>query len=142
MMDYPEKRRRRQMDHAEIQKNIDALVPLMLAKGLRKPEVDVAIRSQSQPRFWLMHLQQNAIHDHDKKYETIPGDSLEAKFEAAREWIDALPSIEERKLTEFMAAVGAAVDMGRELGIDADFVNPLTVLMKTLSENAIAHQAA
>lgn len=128
------------MNISEVQKRLDALVPLMLAKGMRKPEAEVDIRSQAEPDITLRHLKADAVHEYDRHCFFPKGTDLEAKFAAAVEWIEEQPGPEETKLRNFMAAVAKAIDLGKETGIEADFVNPLSVLMKTLSENALTYQ--
>lgn len=132
------------MHTTEIQSRLDALVKAMLAKGMRVPEAVATIKAQQQEPY--VHLQwksqREARYGGDSAYEIFRGRTLPDAFDEATAWIEARPSPEQAKLTEFMAAIAAAADMGRALGIDAEFVNPLTVMMKKLSENAITFQAA
>jgi len=41
----------------------------------------------------------------------------------------------------FMESLGATIELGKSADIDVDFVNPLVVLMKRLSKNALTHAA-
>lgn len=61
-------------------------------------------------------------------------EGLLAKIEAA---VNALVSIEDAKRNEFIAAVGRLIGQGKEIGIDVDFLNPLTEMMTKLSTNII-----
>jgi len=54
--------------------------------------------------------------------------------------VSGQPSPEERKFKRFMDAVATAVDVGRENGIDLEYVNPLAETLKRLSENALTYQ--
>lgn len=126
------------MNIEQIQKRLDALAAKMGAKALRSPAAEFEFRSNQGPRIVLKH--NKALSGWDTDYEFFPGDSPAEAFDKAEEWVADLPTPEERKLSEFMKAVAVAIDLGRENGIDADFVNPLTVLMKKLSENAITDQ--
>lgn len=129
------------MNVTEIQKRLDKLVSAMGAKGMSQPSANVIIKSHQQPALSLdWKSQSEAKLGSDGAYEYFRGDSLRDLFDRADQWVAERPSPEEAKLREFMSAVGKAADMGRELGIEADFVNPLTVLMKTLSENALTYQ--
>jgi hypothetical protein len=47
---------------------------------------------------------------------------------------------EERDRAEFTRLLANAIDKGRSIGIEVDFLNPLTETMKRLSENAITYQ--
>lgn len=65
-------------------------------------------------------------------------EALIAKVEAE---IAEIPPIVETKRKEFLNAVGKLIDQGRDIGIDVDFLNPLTEMMKTLSSNIITDQS-
>lgn len=56
---------------------------------------------------------------------------------AAWDWIDAIPSKEELEHRAFMAQLGRLIDKGREVGVDVDFLNPLTAMMEKLATNAL-----
>ena len=55
--------------------------------------------------------------------------------------IAVLPSIEDAKRNAFIAAVGRLIDQGKEIGIQVDFLNPLTEMMAKLSTNIIIDQS-
>ena len=55
----------------------------------------------------------------------------------AANWIDAIPSRDERDHEQFTAALGRLIDQGRDLGIEVDFLNPLTQMMERLATNAL-----
>lgn len=55
----------------------------------------------------------------------------------ARQYIKGLKSREELDYDEFMLMLGRVMDRAKELGMDEDFVNPLTAMMKKLATNAI-----
>jgi hypothetical protein len=133
----------RKMDFAEIQSRLDALVPAMTAKGMRQPSASVGIKSQSEPHVGIhWKSEREARYSGDSAFEYFHGDSLEDAFAKVDAWIADRPSADQQKLNDFLNAVGAAADLGRELGIEAEFVNPLTAMMKRLSENAITFRAA
>lgn len=62
-------------------------------------------------------------------------------FEGALDKLDAaiaaMPSEGERLRNEACAAIATAIERCRAANIEADFVNPLEVMMKRLSENAL-----
>lgn len=58
----------------------------------------------------------------------------------AREYIKSLKSRAELDHDEFMLMLGRVMDRAKELGMDEDFVNPLTAMMKKLASNAITSQ--
>lgn len=126
------------MNVKQIQDRLDELAARMGAKSLRAPAAEFEFRSNMDPRIVLKW--NKSPTGWDTHYEFIEGDSIEGAFNKADEVVFDLPSPEERKLSEFMAAVAAAIDLGRENGIETEWTNPLTVLMKTLSENALTYQ--
>ena len=123
----------------EMQTAVDALVPLMLAKGLVKPEAHIDIASQTQPLVTLRRPAPGSFYA--GKWECFRGDDLAEALDKARAWIDALPTPEETYRKELLQLVAKAADYGKEHGIAADFVNPLTEAMKRLSESAITKEA-
>ena len=128
------------MNAAEIQKEIDALVPLMVDKGLRNPRVTFDFVSGAiLPSMWLMHDIPGQISG---GWHSIRGDDIPEIFANAREFIADLPDPEEARKQEFITQLAALIDLGRENGIDLAFVNPLQETMKRLAENALTHEPA
>ena len=64
-------------------------------------------------------------------------DWIEEALVDAEAWIDAIPSRDERDHEQFTAALGRLIDQGRDLGIEVDFLNPLTQMMERLATNAL-----
>jgi hypothetical protein len=64
-------------------------------------------------------------------------DWLELAIQDAQAWISDIPSPEEREHLQFTAALGRLIDQGRDLGIEVDFLNPLTQMMERLATNAL-----
>lgn len=58
----------------------------------------------------------------------------------AREYIKSLKSRAELDHDEFMLMLGRVMDRAKDLGMDEDFINPLTSMMKKLASNAITSQ--
>lgn len=126
------------MNEKEIQGKLDDLVGVMLSKGLREPTATVLIASQRDPAVLLQWKDESA--DFGTAREHLSSDNLSGSMSLAVERVRSLPSAQDRKLTEFMKVVAKAIDLGRENGIDAEFINPLTVTMKKLSENALTYR--
>lgn len=122
------------MTTQEIQVRLDALAKAMLAKGLVSPDADFRLRSDGQPTVALTHRKADGRWDHDRHY-------LHFKtLDEADAAIAAMPDKASRNLNEFLSLVAKAADYGHEVGIDADLVNPLVVVMKQVSENALTYQ--
>ena len=124
------------MDHAEIQRSVDDLSRAMLAKGVRNPEAQVHIAAHVAP---CVYLCWGRYGEPDYSVEIIRDPNIREAIQAAFDLINGLPSPEEAKRQQFMGALAKVIDLGRENGIEVDFVNPLVETMKRLSENALTY---
>jgi hypothetical protein len=130
------------MDYTVIQEQIDRLSDMMLAKGLRQPRAEFEIRSHSRCRVILAWENVRKRPGDFGNYHFFDAGTIGEMIAAAEAHILALPSIDETKFREFMAALGGVIDLGKENGIEVEFLNPLVATMKTLSKNALADQRA
>jgi hypothetical protein len=64
-------------------------------------------------------------------------DWLDEAIQDAQAWISDIPSPEVREHQQFTAALGRLIDQGRDLGIEVEFLNPLTQMMEKLATNAL-----
>lgn len=73
--------------------------------------------------------------------ETMDPEDVEAWWgitaAGAKAWVRDIPSPEEIAHKAFMAQLGRLIDKGREVGVDVDFLNPLTAMMEKLATNAL-----
>jgi len=123
------------MDYSEMQTRCDTLADQITAKGRESAEVSVHIDSHGKPlvstrygKNWYNHDCQSAYHR---------SDTLEEAFGKAAEWINDITSLEKESYNKLLGKVADALDYASEHHIKADFVNPLEVLMKQLSSNAL-----
>jgi len=58
-------------------------------------------------------------------------------LQEAHAWIDAIPTAEQRAHDAFTKSLGRLIDQGRDIGIEVDFLNPLTSMMEKLATNAL-----
>lgn len=74
------------------------------------------------------------------------GTVMDATFEGvltkAAEFIANLPSKSDMARADFQKDLAKLIDKGSEIGIEVEFMNPLTAAMKALSENIITDQRA
>lgn len=124
------------MDIEVIQGRIDDLSRDMLAKGLRNPRPLLMIENHVAPCIFL----QWGIHGEDQRTELLRDPDVYQLLTDAFALIESLPSAEEAKRQQFMSSLAKVIDLGRENGIEVDFLNPLTETMKRLSENALTYQ--
>lgn len=73
----------------------------------------------------------------DNFFHGVAADGFNAVFQKAEAHIDSLQSIQDAKRDAFIAAVGKLIDQGRDIGIEVDFLNPLTDMMTKLSSNIL-----
>jgi hypothetical protein len=62
---------------------------------------------------------------------------LDDAMHDAMGFIQSIPTQAEREHNAFIRQVGRLIDSGREVGIDVAFLNPLTDMMRKLSENVL-----
>lgn len=125
------------MDIAVIQEKMDDLSRAMLAKGLRNPSPQVHIEAHVAP---CILLRWGEYGQPDYRFEVLRDPDIAQVITDAFDLIDGLPSAEEAKRQQFMSSLAKVIDLGRENGIEVDFINPLTETMKRLSENALTYQ--
>lgn len=130
------------MDLMEIQTRLDRLMGAMVAKGMVAPSATYFLKSgDKEPTFWIEWSAPNPgmAYGSERKsqfFDMKDGDY----FEQADAWVATQPDAQERKTRDFQAALGRLIDLGRDNGIEVDYLNPLMETAKRLSENAITHQ--
>lgn len=133
------------MDIKIAQKRVNDLAAAMVAKGMREPTVYTSVKSNEEPIVglnWKSGIDTGRSFDGDHKYHYIRGGSFADNLDKAAAYVAEQPSAEQAKLHDFMAALGSVIDIGRQHGIEADYLNPLVASMKKLSENVITDQRA
>jgi len=123
----------------EMMDGLEALKAGLSAKGLIGPEVSLQLStSEWSPIRLEMHYK--VRDDSTYTYETFKATAiheLSDAFEKATKFVAELKSKEELEHEEFMAMLGRVMDRARDLGMDEDFINPLTSMMKKLASNAL-----
>ena len=127
--------------------------PIQIKEHLEEIKESVALKGYYMPNAtfyvsWLsyeltINIEYRTSADESRKNIFVHGtfkDGEEHLFVRASAKVFELPSIENAKRDAFIASVGKLIDQGREIGIEVDFLNPLTEMMKKLSSNAITHQ--
>ena len=132
------------MTPEKIQAEVDRLCTAMLAKGLKQPRVQFEIES-GKLKFcthinWTVNPHINDYAAGNRKYEFLYAETADEVLANTAAYIEALPGREETQMRQFMEAVSAAVEIGRQNGIDADLLNPLQATMQALSANIITDQ--
>ena len=65
------------------------------------------------------------------------GDTFAECLADAKKHIAGMPSVFEVRRKDFTVALASLIEMGRDIGIEEGFVNPLADMMKKLSTNII-----
>ena len=73
---------------------------------------------------------------------TVSDETFEGVLDKAAEFIANLPSKSDMAKADFQKDLAKLIDKGSEIGIEVEFMNPLTAAMKALSENIITDQRA
>ena len=128
------------MNVEQIQARLAALITAMMDKGLRNPTANFEIKGDG--RFMVGMSSGGRYGEADHWYDYPMGNDPEAAFSKADAIIAAMPDAKTRNMQVFMGALGKVIDLGRDNGIEVDFLNPLAETMKRLSENVITDQRA
>lgn len=127
----------------DMEEEVANLKALLKGKGLLDPEVTLEV-STSDWRPVRLQMHYKVREDSTTTYKTIYGEEgvmdLDRVSDEARTYIAELKSKEELEHEEFMAMLGRVMDRAKDLGMDEDFINPLTSMMKKLASNAIEHK--
>jgi hypothetical protein len=121
--------------------SVEAIKAMMTQRELIDPEVMVQI-STTDWRPCRLELHYRVRSDSQTVFKTFYGEeahNVEEVVAEAHAYIAALKSRTELEHEEFMAMLGRVMDRAKDMGLDADFVNPLTSMMKKLASNALEH---
>ncbi|SFB52038.1 hypothetical protein SAMN03159496_04592 [Rhizobium sp. NFR07] len=122
----------------DVQKRVDAMPAAMSAKGLRNPVAKFNIVANEELQAYLSWDDKKTSYG--SKYEWIKGKTPADVLRKMEAFIAKLPSPEETRMKEFMGALSDVIELGRQNGIEVDFVSPLVETMKRLSSNIITDQ--
>lgn len=128
------------MTIADVQRRLDALPSGMSAKGLREPRAEFTIAANSELRGYLAW--KDKAKSFGEAYEFFKGKSAADVLAKIEAFIAKLPPPEETRMKEFMTALSDVIELGRQNGVDVEFINPLTEAMKRLSSNILTDRRA
>jgi hypothetical protein len=126
------------MTPVQIAAEISRIEALAAAKGYYDPTMTVRMNWIGYELSSEVTLRTSAYSSENSKYIHVSyEDGFSALFSQMEHHISTVPSIEDAKRDAFIAAVGRLIDQGKEIGIQVDFLNPLTEMMTKLSSNII-----
>jgi hypothetical protein len=126
----------------EIYAAINPMPAMLSAKGKVQPVSYLRIEANAGISLTLSWVKAGSYKEWDREYKCFCGDTSNEAIAEALSFINALPDAKTARLHDFMGQLGKVIDAGRDLGIDVDYLNPLTDTMKRLSENILTHQPA
>jgi hypothetical protein len=110
----------------------------IISKGYYNPKVDVTIA-------WIgydmtCHIVYRADSyspSMDKFIHTSCDAGFDGLFEKVDTFVAGLKPVADAKRDAFIKAVAGLIEQGRDIGMEVDFLNPLTAMMDKLSTNII-----
>lgn len=121
----------------QVREALDELDAMLSEKGWRTPSCEFNMDQQ----FWFFVKAKHPLEGGDSVNEYCASDTVEDAFKDARKFIRNLPTAENAAKDDFRKGLAALIDKGKALGIETEFLNPLTEQMRALSENIISGPA-
>lgn len=118
----------------QIQIALENLAKSLSAREYRLQAAHATLSAHEQA---CVYLAWNDTLDEKHGYKYLYADTMQQALTAAAELVSALPYAKERAQTVFAKVLSAAIETGKKTGIDMSYLNPLTDMMKKLSENAL-----
>lgn len=106
--------------------------------GYASPQVAIHINWLSNP--FTVHIEHKSAKGGAAESKFLGADTIEEAMELADAYVAELPSVEEARMRDFTHALGRLIDQGREIGVEVDYINPLTKMMEKLAENCLTDQ--
>lgn len=122
-----------------VQAELDLLVYKMGEKGLPNPRAEMPIKSEFGLSF--LHISWDDIEINEQLFYFGRGDTAEAKFKSANDWLDEQMDGAERDASEFRKLLAQTIEKGRAIGVEENIMAGVVELSKRLSENVITDQS-
>lgn len=124
----------------DIQSKLDAMAATISDKGWKNAEADLVVRAGGVFNGWARGNHPRLTHwdDHMRHYTT--GGTIPEILSKMKTQIDKLEDVSKSEKKEWMKSLAVVIDKGKEIGVDIEYLNPLTETMKALSENIITDQ--
>jgi hypothetical protein len=124
------------MNATDILREINRLENLLTKKGFTATKIEISVG------FSTRELTASVAYSvgSSREYQFIHIEALdgfEALMQDTEDYINGLKSVDEITKDNFIASLGRLIDQGKEIGIEVDFLNPLTDMMTKLSSNII-----
>ncbi len=125
----------------EIQAALDSLTTAMLEKGITTPSAELTLRGNG-ARNYVSLMCSALARDFDGEWmEHFYGDTVQEALASAAAYISARPTPETAAMHKYMRKLGEAVDFGVANGIAAEYVDPVRITQKAMTENLLTSEA-
>lgn len=124
----------------QIQAELAALVVAMMDKGIKTPNAEFCISANESRMHVLLRADQSTgpwLYGLEFAY----GENPRNCFDIAAEIIAAVPSKEHLAMKTYLGKLADAVDYGHENGIAAEYVDPVRITQKAMSDNLLTADA-
>ena len=122
------------MIEQEIQAALAGMVKAMLDKGVVRPDASLHFRANARPVFCLEGAAKTLGGEN---YVWNHGDTIAEAIGEADAFIASLPAPETVIMRTYLGKLADAVDYGHENGIAAEYVDPVRITQKAMSDNLI-----
>lgn len=126
----------------EIQAALDKLTAAMLEKGITTPSADLTLKAHGGKPYVSLFCSSLECEFDGKWMKSCPGETVDESLSAASAYIAARPTPETAAMHKYMRKLGEAVDFGVANGIAAEYVDPVRITQKAMTDNLLAAPTA
>lgn len=124
------------MNASDILHEITRLEKLLTNKGFTAAKIEISVGFST--RELTANISYKAGSEVQYKFIHLEAlDGFESVIQDTEDYINGLKSVAEIQRDAFVASVGRLIDQGREIGVEVEFLNPLTTMMDKLSSNIL-----
>ena len=128
------------MHEHEIKDRLDAMIKQMSEKGYVQPGANFSINQFSDT--FTAWCDFKSSRNGTSRTKFFYGDDANDAVSKLEIHVGDLENVKSIAKKDFLESLGRVIDQGRDVGIEIEFLNPLTDAMKKLSANIIEHKEA
>lgn len=126
----------------EIKAALDKLTAAMLEKGITAPSAELTLRGHGEKHYVSLMCRVAAREFEGEWLKQFHSETVADALAAASAYIAARPTPETAAMHEYMRRLGKAVDFGVANGIAAEYVDPVRITQKAMTDNLLAAPTA
>jgi hypothetical protein len=128
------------MNASDILREITRLEKLLANKGFTAAKIEISVGFST--RELTANISYKAGGSSEYQFIHVEAlDGFDGLIGDAEDYINGLKSVADILKENFIASVGRLIDQGRDIGIEVEFLNPLTTMMDKLSSNILEVEA-